>query len=150
MVALVKTFWTWGWSRWKVYGISGRIRENEREDQQVVVTAQHGWSAATSSPWLANGMSQGWSRWNRLDLGVVQPEGIRQWWPEKGERTRIPAGGRAACSMAGASTCSDHLSLVRSRFEAWSVTLEPPGHGGGPNGRDLAVVAGAGITNAKT
>ncbi|KZV06797.1 hypothetical protein F511_45722 [Dorcoceras hygrometricum] len=25
--------------------------------------------AATSSPWLANGLSQGWSRWNRLDLG---------------------------------------------------------------------------------
>ncbi|KZV42580.1 hypothetical protein F511_32640 [Dorcoceras hygrometricum] len=53
-------------------------------------------------------------------------------------------------SMAGAPTCSDHCSLVRSRFEPRSVTLEPPGSGGGPARRDLAVVAGTGRTNAKT
>ncbi|KZV45745.1 hypothetical protein F511_41815 [Dorcoceras hygrometricum] len=52
--------------------------------------------------------------------------------------------------MAGASTCSDHISLVRSRFEARSVTLEPPGPGGGPVGRAPAVVSGAGITKVTT
>ncbi|KZV40812.1 phragmoplast orienting kinesin 1-like [Dorcoceras hygrometricum] len=71
---------------------------------------------------------------------MVHPEGLRQWWPEQGERTRIPAGGRASCSMAGASTCSDHFSLFRSRFEARSVTLEPSGPGGGPEGRSRSRV----------
>ncbi|KZV52288.1 hypothetical protein F511_38461 [Dorcoceras hygrometricum] len=52
--------------------------------------------------------------------------------------------------MAGASTCSDHLSLVMSRFEARLVTLEPSRPGAGPAGRALAVVAGAGRTNVKT
>ncbi|KZV35787.1 hypothetical protein F511_41113 [Dorcoceras hygrometricum] len=75
---------------------------------------------------------------------------LRQWCPDQGERTRIPAGGRTARSMAGASTSSDLFSLVRSRFEARSVTLEPSGHGGGPAGRAPAVVAGAGRTNVKT
>ncbi|KZV30181.1 hypothetical protein F511_43568 [Dorcoceras hygrometricum] len=85
-----------------------------------------------------------------MDLGVVRTEGLHQWWPEQGERTRRPAGGRVARSMAGASTCSDHFSMVRSRFEARSVTLEPPGPGGGQAGRAPAVVAGAGRTNVKT
>ncbi|KZV16324.1 hypothetical protein F511_26302 [Dorcoceras hygrometricum] len=52
-----------------------------------------------------------------------------------------------ARSMAGASTCSDYFSLVRPRFEARLVTLEPSGPGGGPSGRALAVVAGAWRTN---
>ncbi|KZV26704.1 hypothetical protein F511_14490 [Dorcoceras hygrometricum] len=52
-------------------------------------------------------------------------------------------------SMAGASTCSDHISLVRSRFEARSVMLEPPVPGAGPVRRALAVVAGAGTTKLK-
>ncbi|KZV38238.1 carotenoid 9,10(9',10')-cleavage dioxygenase 1-like [Dorcoceras hygrometricum] len=79
-----------------------------------------------------------------------QSEGLRQWCPEQGERTRIPAGGRAAHSMAGASTCSDHFSLVRSRFEASSVTLESYGPGGGSDGMAPVVVAGGWRTNVKT
>ncbi|KZV51647.1 hypothetical protein F511_31682 [Dorcoceras hygrometricum] len=43
--------------------------------------------AATSSPWLAHGLSQGRSCYDRLHLGVVQSEGLRQWWPEQGDRS---------------------------------------------------------------
>ncbi|KZV43878.1 zinc finger CCCH domain-containing protein 19 [Dorcoceras hygrometricum] len=42
--------------------------------------------AATSSPWVANGLSQGWSRWNLLDLGMDHPEGLQRFWPDQGER----------------------------------------------------------------
>ncbi|KZV53666.1 plasma membrane ATPase 1-like [Dorcoceras hygrometricum] len=49
-------------------------------------------------------------------------------------------------SMAGASTCSDHFSLVSPWFEPRLVTLEPSRPGGGPVGRAPAVVAGAGRT----
>ncbi|KZV49680.1 hypothetical protein F511_16614 [Dorcoceras hygrometricum] len=44
------------------------------------------------SPLCVLGWGQGWSRWNHLDLGVVQPDGIRQWWPEQRVRSLIPAG----------------------------------------------------------
>ncbi|KZV33785.1 hypothetical protein F511_30297 [Dorcoceras hygrometricum] len=53
-------------------------------------------------------------------------------------------------SMAGASTCSDQLSLVSQRFEPRSVRLGPSGPGGGPTGRAPAMVAGSGRTNVKT
>ncbi|KZV29826.1 hypothetical protein F511_24086 [Dorcoceras hygrometricum] len=106
----------------------------------------------------------------------VQPEGLWQWCPNQGERTREPGGGRNGVqhgcrkgsgiggrssdnecenqqvvsrrrSMAGAYTCSDQFSLVSQWFEPRSVTLEPPGPGGGPVGRDPTVVAGAWRTN---
>ncbi|KZV40746.1 hypothetical protein F511_30689 [Dorcoceras hygrometricum] len=85
-----------------------------------------------------------------VKANVIYDCWLRQWWPKQGERTRRPAGGHAACSMAGASTCSDNFSLVRSRFEARSVMLEPPRPEGGPSGRAPAGVAGAGRTNEKT
>ncbi|KZV41938.1 hypothetical protein F511_22053 [Dorcoceras hygrometricum] len=51
-----------------------------------------GWVRFNRTGWfgwtgLANGLSQGWSRWNRMDLGVVHIEVIRQWWPEQGGRS---------------------------------------------------------------
>ncbi|KZV44609.1 hypothetical protein F511_42063 [Dorcoceras hygrometricum] len=42
VVGLVRTAWTWGWSIRKDSGSGGRRRENERENQQVVATAQYG------------------------------------------------------------------------------------------------------------
>ncbi|KZV54016.1 hypothetical protein F511_38134 [Dorcoceras hygrometricum] len=33
---------------------------------------------------MAHGSGRGWSHWNRLDLGVVHPVGLRPWWPEGG------------------------------------------------------------------
>ncbi|KZV55779.1 hypothetical protein F511_12262 [Dorcoceras hygrometricum] len=50
MVGLVRTAWTWGWSSRKGSCIGGRRMENECEDQQVVATAQHGWSVHLKRP----------------------------------------------------------------------------------------------------
>ncbi|KZV16246.1 protein DEFECTIVE IN MERISTEM SILENCING 3 [Dorcoceras hygrometricum] len=42
VVGLVRTAWTWGWSSRKGSGSGCWIRDNERENQQVVATAQYG------------------------------------------------------------------------------------------------------------
>ncbi|KZV54804.1 hypothetical protein F511_04426 [Dorcoceras hygrometricum] len=88
------------------------------------------------------GWGQGWSRWNRMDLGVVQTEGLRQWRPEQRERSLIPAGGRdgaqhgrtirgrGRCSHpSGASLCilqrRDHSrGLLRAQLSRDSSSID--------------------------
>ncbi|KZV23663.1 hypothetical protein F511_06993 [Dorcoceras hygrometricum] len=73
--------------------------------------------AATSSPWLAHVLDHGWSLWNRIDLGVVHPEGLRQWWPEQVERSRgVPAGRGGSLLGCGILGLGLNVAMVRSNF----------------------------------
>ncbi|KZV52797.1 curculin-like lectin family protein [Dorcoceras hygrometricum] len=80
--------------------------------------------------------------------GLDQGSKVARWSSDPDHAVEVESG--ASCRMAGASTFSDPFSLVSPRFESRSVRLGPAGPGGGPVGRVLAMVAGAGRVIAKT
>ncbi|KZV24551.1 hypothetical protein F511_39644 [Dorcoceras hygrometricum] len=69
---------------------------------------------------------------------------VARWLSEPDHAVEVRSG--AARRMAGAFTCSNPFSLVSPRFEPRSIKLGPAGPEGGPAGRALAMVVGAGST----
>ncbi|KZV53148.1 mediator of RNA polymerase II transcription subunit 23 [Dorcoceras hygrometricum] len=75
---------------------------------------------------VAHSWGCGLVSWDRLNLGVVQPVGLRPWWPEQGGRTVRKAVVAWGGGVHGSRVCVVFDPVQLDRFDGfgWTGSIE--------------------------